>query len=177
MLRKTTITVVILGLMASAAAVHAQEMDDGPRMQVSISPILALAEIINGEFEYAFSPEVSGVFGLGRFTISGIGDSNDITYLATDAKLRFYPSGTPLEGFNITGILGRTSLTESGTDEGGSVMALGVELGWSALFGDAQRWFLGAGIGAKRYFGDETVGSTDVDAFLPTGRLNFGIAF
>lgn len=175
MLRNVVVMVALGTLLCAPVALQAQERAEGPRAQISVSPILLLAEIINGEAEYAFSDEMSAVFGLGYFTI-GEGDS-DVTYLATDLKLRFYPAGDPLEGFSLTGILGRTSLTEESTDETGSAFSAGVDLGWSWLFGDARRWFFGAGIGAKRYFGEETVGGTEIDLFLPTGRLNFGIAF
>lgn len=175
MVRKIAWTLVVTAVLAAPAAVQAQEMDDGPRAQISISPILALAEVINGEAEYAFSDELSGVFGLGYFTV-GEGTS-EVRYLATDLKLRFYPNGIPLEGFSFSGILGRTSLTDVTTDESGAATAIGVDLGWSWLFGDTKRWFLGVGLGAKRYFGEDTVGGTTVEAFLPTGRLNFGIAF
>jgi hypothetical protein len=175
MLRNAVWTVVIATLLCTPVALQAQESADAPRAQISISPILLLAEIVNGEAEYAFSDEMAAVFGLGYFKI-GEGDSK-VTYLATDLKLRFYPAGNPLEGFALTAILGRTSLTEESTDATGAATSVGVDLGWSWLFGDAKRWFFGAGIGAKRYFGDESVGDTSIDAFLPTGRLNFGIAF
>lgn len=175
MLRKAVWTVVLGALLAAPVALRAQEADIAPRAQISISPILALAEVINGEAEYVFSNELSGVFGLGYFTL---GDGADeVRYLATDLKLRFYPNATPLEGFSFSGILGRTSLTDVSTDESGSAFSVGVDLGWSWLFGDTKRWFLGVGLGAKRYFGEETVGTSSIEAFLPTGRLNFGIAF
>ena len=174
MLRNAVLTVALGALLCAPATLDAQEAADS-RAQISISPILLLAEVINGEAEYAFSDEMAAVFGLGYFTI-GEGDT-EVTYLATDLKLRFYPAGEPLEGFNISGILGRTSLSEESTDASGSAFSAGVDLGWSWLFGDAERWFFGVGLGAKRYFGEETVGGTEIDAFLPTGRLNFGIAF
>ena len=175
MLRNTLLTVVLFGSFVAAPAVLAAQETEGPRAQISFSPILALAEVISGEAEYAFSDQLSAVFGLGYFTIGD--DPDQVTYLATDAKLRFYPGAVPLEGFAFSGILGRTSITDESTNETGAATTLGVDLGWSWLFGDTKRWFLGVGIGAKRYFVDGTVGDEEITGFLPTGRLNFGIAF
>ena len=174
MLRNIVWMVVLGALLAAPATLQAQEMEVQPRAQISISPILALFEIINGEAEYAFSDELSGVFGFGYVNL---GSDTTLTYLATDLKLRFYPSGTPLEGFEISGIVGRTTVTNDSTDQSLGLTSIGVELGRHWLFGDAKRWFFGAAIGAKRYFGDDTLGGTDLFLLLPTGRLNFGVAF
>lgn len=170
MVRKVVVPAVVLGLALAAQPGQAQEMTDGPRFQISISPILALAEWFTGEAEYAFSDQMAGVVGFSYF-------SPDDEYTALDLKLRFYPSATPLEGFNISGIVGYTSVTEDVSDESDSAMTLGVDLGWSWLFGQPKRWFLGVGLGAKRYFGEDTLGGEDISLFLPTARLNFGIAF
>jgi hypothetical protein len=91
-------------------------------------------------------------------------------YTTVDFKARF-------EGFSLSGIVGYTSITENVTDETGSAMTLGVDLGWSWLFGQPKRWFLGIGLGAKRYFGDDTIAGEEITIFLPTARLNFGLAF
>lgn len=170
MVRKALWASAILGLAVAVPPAQAQEVSDGPRFQISVSPILALAEWYTGEFEYAFSDQISGVVGFGYF-------SPDDKYTAVDFKVRFYPNATPLEGFSLSGILGYTSITENLTDETGSAMTLGVDLGWSWLFGQPKRWFLGIGLGAKRYFGEDTIGGEEITLFLPTARLNFGLAF
>lgn len=170
MTRKTVVLAIALGLMAAFQPAHAQEATEQPSFQISISPILALAEWYTGEVEYAFGEQAAAVFGFSYF-------SPDLEYLAADLKLRFYPGGVPLEGFAISGIAGMTSVTEADTDEEVSGATIGVELGWSWLYGEQKRWYLGLGFGAKRFFGDESVGGEDINTFLPTARLNFGVAF
>ena len=170
MLRNATVPAVVLGLMLVAPPLQAQEAGDGPRGQLSISPILALAEWFTGELEYGLSDKVSGVFGFSYY-------SPEDTYTAFDGKLRFYPGGTLLEGFNISGLIGFTSIGDDASNAEVSGMTAGVDLGWSWLFGDEKRWFLGLGLGAKRYFGDENLGGETIDLFLPMARLNFGITF
>jgi len=169
-LRKAVVPAMVLCFMLAAPAAHAQEMREGPRAQISVSPILALAEWFTGEFEYAFSNQLSGVFGFSYF-------SPDDTYSAFDGKIRFYPNATPLEGFNLSGIVGFTSIDDDNSDEEVSGMTAGVDLGWSWLFGQEKRWYLGVGLGAKRWFGEDNLGGEEVDLVLPTARLNFGIAF
>lgn len=171
MVRKAAVSaVVLLGFVLAGAPAYAQQSSDGPRFQVSVSPILALAEWYTGELEYAFADQISGVLGFSFF-------SPDDEYTAVDFKVRFYPNATPLEGFNISGIVGYTSITENVTDETGSAMTLGVDLGWGWLFGQQKLWFLGIGLGAKRYFGEDTLGGEEITLILPTARLNFGLAF
>jgi hypothetical protein len=170
MVRKAALTAAVLALAVAVPPAHAQEASDGPRFQISVSPILALAEWYTGELEYAFSDQISGVVGFGYF-------SPEDQYTTVDFKARFYPNATPLEGFSLSGIVGYTSITENVTDETGSAMTLGVDLGWSWLFGQPKRWFLGIGLGAKRYFGDDTIAGEEITIFLPTARLNFGLAF
>lgn len=170
MVRIAAVTLAVLGLTLAPAPARAQQADDGPRFQISVSPILALAEWYTGEMEYAFSDQISGVVGFGYF-------SPDDQYTTVDFKVRFYPNATPLEGFSLSGIVGYTSITEDVTDQAASAMTLGVDLGWSWLFGQPKRWFLGIGLGAKRYFGDDTIGGEEITLILPTARLNFGLAF
>lgn len=167
---KAAVTAVLLGLLLAARPGLAQEAMDGPRAQISVSPFLALAEWFTGEAEYAFSDEISGVLGFGYFSRSD-------TYTAFDGKLRFYPNAQPLEGFNLTGSVGYTSIDDDDSSAEVSGMTAGVEMGWSWLFGERKRWFLGVGLGVKRYFGDENLGGDEIDLLLPTLRLNFGIAF
>lgn len=169
MARKAVALAVTLGLMLAFQPAQAQEATEQPSFQISISPILALAEWYTGELEYAFGEQASAVFGFSYF-------SPDLEYLATDLKLRFYPGGVPLEGFGISGIVGMTSVSEDESNEDVSGATIGVELGWSWLYGEQKRWYLGLGFGAKRFFGDDSVGGEDINAFLPTARLNFGMA-
>lgn len=50
-----------------------------------------------------------------------------------------------------------------------------MDLNYSWLLGDTNRWYVGTGLGAKRYFFETE--DDDVMAVLPTGRIAFGIAF
>ncbi len=159
-----------------ASPLAAQDAAPQRKQALSASPILALFEILNAEYERALGPEFTGVLGVGYWSI------DDVTWLSTDLKVRFYPNGKALEGFSIGGIVGLTNVDYvddlTGEDASESAPTIGVDLNWSSLLGDTDRWYVGAGLGAKRYFIDEDeVDNEDVNVILPTARLAFGIAF
>lgn len=175
-----TIALAAAAVCLFAAPIHAQEAAQ-PKQAISGNPILAVYEVFMLEYERAVTPGWTGVGGLGYWSFGDADDGGKLSVLTTDLKARFYPGGTPLEGFAIGGILGLSTLsyedTVEGVDESQSGVALGVDLNWSWLLGDQKRWFVGTGIGAKRYFVDFEDEGVDFSLVLPTGRLNFGFAF
>lgn len=171
----------LVGLLA-ATPLAAQEPE---RTQtLSFSPILALFEIIVADYELALGTETTLGAGVGYWNFEGEDESDlpeddsDASYLALDLKGRFYPDRA-FEGFELGASLGiaRIGFTDDETgDEASTVgFAYGLEVGHAWLLGDERRWFLGAALGAKRFWFDED--DNDIPTVMPTGRLNFGVAF
>lgn len=178
----TKATLALAGLLA-AGPLAAQERNTWDNT-VSFSPILALFEIVVADYEHAVGDEATVGVGLGYWNFDGgddtdlEGEETDASYFALDLKGRFYPDRA-FKGFELGGSLGvaRVGFTDDETDEESSAtgFAYGVEVGHGWLLGDTERWFLGAAIGAKRFwFGEE---DNDLPTVMPTGRLSFGIAF
>jgi hypothetical protein len=151
---------------------------------VSFSPILALFEVLVADYEHSIGPEASIGVGVGYWNYNeGDGefddvDETDATYAALDLKGRFYPDRA-FKGWELGGSIGVARVgfhdDETGEEDDATGFAYGVEVGHAWLLGDDERWFLGAAIGAKRFwFGEE---DNDLPEVMPTGRLSFGIAF
>lgn len=174
-------TFVILGaLVAVAAPVRAQERTDA----ISISPVLALFEVYQGEFEHAVSPEWTVALGGSHFStendvyVDATGEyrQEDWSYNSADLKARFYPSGEPFDGFSFGASVGWSRI--GSPSDHANAFTYGVELGHGWLMGSEKHWYFGLGIGAKRYqTGEDSLDGGDLPTVLPTGRLNFGYAF
>lgn len=146
---------------------------------ISFSPILALFEVLVADYEYRIGTETTVGAGVGYWNFEGSeDDDSEATYLALDLKGRFYPDQA-FEGFELGGSLGlaRIGFTDdaTGADEEATGFSYGIEVGHGWLLGDEKRWFLGAAIGAKRFWFEED--DDDIPSVMPTGRLNFGVAF
>ena len=113
----------------------------------------------------------------------------DYTYLTGEVKVRYYPSEHAPDGFSLAlsgGVTHETSehfcytgYEASGSyngcsDAGANRPTLGFELDYNWLLGPARHFTIGAGIGAKRFFGTKTYDSLDG---VPTARLALGVAF
>lgn len=97
----------VLVVVASAVPVAplvAQQAAPERQQAISISPILALFKIVQAEYERAVSDNWTLVAGLGYWSFGD--ETDEVSWLATDLKARFYPAGNPLEGFSIGGIVG-----------------------------------------------------------------------
>jgi len=181
-MKHSTTTVLALATLLAAAPIAAQQA--GPAAEIdrghaiSFSPILALFEILQAEYEVRLGKETTGALGVGWWAFGDEEQNDEVSYLALDLKGRFYPDEA-LEGFAIGGTVGAARIEyfddEAEADESTTGFAFGVELSRAWLLGDERRWFLAAGVGAKRYIFDEV--DDDVPVILPTGRLGFGLAF
>ena len=170
----------------TAVPVVAQSPEGVPErtQAVSISPILALFEIVQGEYERKLGEETTAALGLGYWSFGDTSDAVDgsggdeVSWLSLDLKGRFYPDEA-LHGFAIGGIVGATRIgytdDATGQKESATGFAFGVDVSWAWLLGDTERWFLATGLGAKRYYFDEV--DDDIPLILPTGRIAFGVAF
>ena len=173
--------VTLAGLLA-AAPLSAQETQWDNT--ISFSPILALFEIIVADYERRIGPESSIGVGVGYWNFDegddGVdgAEQTDATYFALDLKGRFYPDRA-FKGFELGASLGVARVgfhdDDTGDESDATGFAYGVEVGHAWLLGDNERWFLGAAVGAKRFwFGED---DDDLPTVMPTGRLSFGVAF
>ncbi len=89
-------------------------------------------------------------------------------YINGDAYLRYYPSGTALNGLAFGVKLGLTQVPDQGWFFG-----YGIDVNKSQML--ARHFYFGYGVGLKRLVG------TDRQAFdmeyVPTVRLNLGVGF
>jgi hypothetical protein len=180
---RSVLALAAVSLALSSSAAHAQE---SPRQALSINPIGAVFGVYMGEFERSVSRHAS--VGLaGTYWDSGFTDSEasgEISYTTVDARLRYYPGESRLQGFSVGGTLGYTGLSGSlttvdGRDTGHvSTMGAGVSLDYNWLLGARNQVMVGTGIGAKRLFiMDDDVDDEDVTLAYPTLRLVVGYAF
>lgn len=179
---RTRSALALAALVAlSASPARAQE---APRQVLSLNPLGAVFGVYMGEFERAVTSNTSA--GLSATYWSGDladnGSSVVADYLTVDARLRYYPGASRLEGFSIGGSLGYTGLsgeltTVDGQEKGSvNTVGAGVELDYNWLLGARNQVMVGTGIGAKRLF---VVGEDveDVSLAYPTLRLVVGYAF
>jgi len=132
---------------------------------ISANPFGLLLEFFNAEYERVVTG--SSTAGIGGSMIS----LDDDNYINADLFWRYYPQGTPLEGWTFGTKAGITNVPDSGTFFGA-----GFDANRSWLLGANDNFYVGTGFGLKRLFGanQETF---DV-RFVPTIRLvNIGFAF
>ena len=179
-MRLRMVATAALLVLTRAVPAAAQDSDGGPdRSQtISFSPILALFEILQADYELRVHPEATAGLGVGYWNFGDAEANEDVGFLALDLKGRFYPDRA-FEGFAFGGSIGVTQIeyfddsTEADEEQTGFTFGIEVSRAW--LLGDENRFFLAAGLGAKRYWFDDV--DDDVPVVLPTGRLGVGIAF
>ena len=132
-----------------------------------------LLDFFNAEYERKVSDSTTAGVGGSFYTASG----DD--YVNADLFFRFYPAGTPLEGFAFGIKTGITRLTESceffcdGRNRG-SIFGVGFDTNYSWLLGKNDNFYIGAGFGIKRLYGGDLHGLK----YIPTIRIiNVGVAF
>lgn len=95
-------------------------------------------------------------------------DGEDENYLNADVFYRFYPQGSPLDGFAFGGKAGITRVDDE------TYFGAGFDANYSWLLGQRDNFYVGVGIGLKRLFGAEE----NLLSYVPTVRLvNIGYAF
>jgi hypothetical protein len=178
MIRRTSAAVLFACAVLAAPAAAQTDTTEIVRTQaISILPVHAILGFYAGDYERT----------VGQTTTLGVGasyfDLSDFTYATAEAKLRYYPSGDPLQGLSFGITAGPTFLSETSSDFDGdqtednvTAIGVGVEIARSHILGVDRRFYYGYGAGAKRLFftGDETDG---VEVVLPTLRLSVGYAF
>ena len=165
------LVVVSTGISASAHTLGAQAAPAARfKSVVSANPIGLLFDFFNAEYERAMS--TTSTVGIGGSTISSTNDYTNESerYANLDVFYRYYPSGSPFEGWNFGAKVGFTSVSG-----GGSFVGYGFDLNRSWLLGPEKRFYVGTGFGLKRLVGTEDSGGL---AVIPTFRIiNIGRAF
>jgi hypothetical protein len=152
--------------LASAAEAEAQQAQRTQYQQViSANPFGLLLEFFNAEYERVATESSTAGFGGSFF------DRSDDTYLNADVFWRYYPQGTPLDGWAFGAKMGLTRITAQG-----SFFGFGFDVNRSWLLGANENFYVGIGIGLKRLLGASDV--ENAPAMIPTIRLvNVGFAF
>ncbi|HEU4630267.1 MAG TPA: DUF3575 domain-containing protein [Gemmatimonadaceae bacterium] len=175
MRRPLAVLLLAAPLLTAPAALAAQEAPTRKSQVVSINPLALVLTGISGEYEHRTGSETSVALGASLWSL------DDFDYSSVDAKFRFYPSGTVLQGFSVAGTAGYTHakgalLCLDACDETSEAIGAGVELNYQWLLGRTRSFATTVGVGAKRLFyvsGDSDGASTGV----PTIRLSIGYAF
>lgn len=163
--------------IAAPVALHAQS---APANVLSINPLSSILGFYAGEFEHSMSPTTSIGIG-GSYWSDDFDNGGDrVRYYSTEAKLRYYPSGRGLAGFNLGLTGGITRLSEHHTggsvDDGATAGSFGFEFAYNWLLGADQRLLISAGGGAKRLI----LSSDNLDhttLAYPTIRFSVGLGF
>ena len=179
-MRTSFVTFAALALAATPLAAQDVPAAGTPHRQVlSFQPLSAIFTVYAAEYERVVGS--SATVGVGA-TYWGEDDEDvlDVSYISTDLKLRYYPSGSPLSGFSFGGSVGYTRVAEEGefgktNGVRGVTIGTMIEYGW--LLNANRSFYIGLGIGAKALFIDEDELDEDITPRYPTARFSIGWAF
>jgi hypothetical protein len=165
----TVFLATLLFLMPRVA--RAQEVAT-PKQIISISPISLVFGLLGAEYEHRLSTSSSwGVSG-------SVYRNDEFTYLATEAKWRYYPQEKALEGFSVglTGGVTNVGTRNTTPSESSSALSLGFALDYQWLLGPKKKFAVTLGTGARRLIGlsDALAGA---NLTLPTFRISIGRGF
>jgi hypothetical protein len=136
---------------------------------ISANPLLLLFEWFNAEYERKLNNTTTAGFSGGWISL----DDGDDDYVNLTGFVRYYPQGAALTGFYLGGKFG-IHRVES-TDEDGTALGFGIDIGYSWLLGINRSFYVGIGIGATRLFASDL---EDASLTVPSLRLvNIGFAF
>ncbi|HEY0020934.1 MAG TPA: hypothetical protein VGC13_31825 [Longimicrobium sp.] len=171
-----------LAFLFAAAPAAAQAADSAaayvPAQAISILPLHAAFGFYAGDYERAVGQTVTAGLGGSYFSLGG--DEDGFRYSSVEAKVRYYPSGDPLNGLSFGLTAGPTFLSAESdaadVDDDVTAVGIGFEIARSHLMGVERHFYYGYGAGFKRLFmvsGEES----GAEMALPTLRLSIGYAF
>jgi hypothetical protein len=177
-------TLVLAVLIALPSLADAQSLPSlvpdqtshaGGAQQISANPVGLLFDLFNFDYERRATDSVSiGVGGSTSTTevyeYDGFYNesSHRERYLNGDVYVRFYPSGTALNGLAFGVKIGLTQVPDQG-----SYFGYGFDVNKSRIF--RNHFYFGYGAGLKRLVGVDK-GNFDLE-YIPTLRLNVGFGF
>lgn len=179
----------MLATAVVAPAAEAQAVPTGAtpvryyRGVIGLNPLGIPFDIVSIEGEGAVAPGITAAAALSHFA------PEDDRFTSGDVKLRYYPGETALDGFSVgvgVGFTKRSSTECTYMPDGQCVSdrqsatgpTLSVLADYNFLLGQRRRFFVGTGIGAKRWVVSrdtrERVGAERAWVF---GRFLVGLAF
>lgn len=189
--RRTAIALVAATLATGivAPAVQAQAVPTGAtpvryyRGVIGLNPLGIPFDIVSIEAEGAVAPGITAAAALSHFA------PEDDRFTSGDVKLRYYPGETALDGFSVGIGAGLTKRTNTGCTylpDGSCVSerisatgpTLSVLADYNFLLGQRRRFFVGTGVGAKRWIvSRDTRESVGAERAWVFGRFLVGLAF
>ena len=158
-------------LVLHPLAARAQEVAT-PKQIISISPLSLVFGLLGAEYEHRLS--TSSAWGAS----GSVYRSDEFTYVATEAKWRYYPQEKALEGFavGLTGGVTHVATRDAIVGKASSALSLGFALDYQWLLGPKKKFAVTLGTGARRLIGlsDSLSGAS---LTLPTFRLSIGRGF
>jgi opacity protein-like surface antigen len=189
--RRTALAIVAATLATAivAPAVQAQAVPTGAtpvryyRGVIGLNPLGIPFDIVSIEAEGAVAPGITAAAALSHFA------PDDDRFTSGDVKLRYYPGETALDGFSVglgVGFTKRSSTectygpdgqctSERQSATGPTLSALA---DYNFLLGQRRRFFVGTGVGAKRWMvSRETRERLGAERAWVFGRFLVGLAF
>ena len=185
----------VLSSAAIAPVLEAQAVPTGAtpityyRGVVGLNPLGIPFDIFSVEAEGAVAP---GITVGGAASYFGPGDDDD-RFTSGDFKVRYYPGETALDGFSVGLGLGVTRRTGYDYSEpcvqqpdgicrfprnNASGPTLSIITDYNFLLGPRRRFFVGTGVGAKRWLVSQDVReSVDAERAWVFARFLLGMAF
>lgn len=185
----------VLASVAVAPVLEAQAVPTGAtpityyRGVVGLNPLGIPFDIFSVEAEGAVAP---GITIGGAASYFGPGDDDD-RFTSGDFKVRYYPGETALDGFSVGLGLGVTkrsghdftqpcvqqpdgSCDQPRTNASGPTLSILTD--YNFLLGPRRRFFVGTGVGAKRWLVSQDVReSVDAERAWVFARFLLGMAF
>lgn len=192
-LRRATLgaAAVTLAWTAFAPVLEAQAVPAGAtpiryyRGVVGMNPLGIPFDIFAVEAEGAVAPGITAAAALSYFA------PDEDRFTSADAKLRYYPGETALDGFSVglgVGVTGRAGTDFTGcntnpvdgceTRSSVTGPTVSVLADYNFLLGERRRFLVGTGIGAKRWIVDrEARERIDAERAWVFARFLVGLAF
>ena len=168
-----SVALLVVGIQASSLGAQQRGIIEPKSTVLSVNPFGLMFDLFNAELEHVVSPTSTiGFGGSGLFGGGDEGSIGDLEYLNADVFWRYYPSGTPLQGW-MFGV--KTGITN--VDAEGTYWGYGFDFNRSWLLGPEGKFYMGLGLGLKRLY--KTGGSCSYSCmrYIPTFRIvNVGIA-
>jgi opacity protein-like surface antigen len=167
-LRVLVLTAVVFAASAPAALAQDGTKTPVPHNQtISANPFGLMLKWFNVEYERKLTNTMTLGASGSNF---GLGDADLQRF---NALFRYYPQGAALTGVYLGGRGGVARVSDAGDDA--HAFAMGVEIGYSWLFGSKRNVGISIGAGVDRLFGGDL---DNFDIVWPNVRLvNVGIAF